>query len=88
MRGFQKIFNCKTSGIINLLLCSLLLAVYLLHDRFTGSIDRYFVLTYIYLFLSIIISTTILYYILKLLLYFFRYGRLIAYLVSSVFITL
>ncbi|MCL2155948.1 MAG: sulfatase-like hydrolase/transferase [Leptospirales bacterium] len=88
MWGIKKFFNCKISSFINLLLCSLLLAVYLLHDRFTGSIDRYLSLTYIYLFLSIIISTAILYYILKLFLSFFRHGRLIAYLVSSVSITL
>ncbi|MCL1865572.1 MAG: sulfatase-like hydrolase/transferase [Spirochaetes bacterium] len=88
MRRFKDFFNCKISAIINLLLWSLLLAVYLLYDRFNGSMDRYFILTYIYLFLSIIISTAILYCILKLFLAFFRYGGLIAYIISSVFITL
>ena len=88
MQQFKDFFNCKTSGIINLVLWSLILSVYLMHDRYTGSIDRYFTLTYTYLFLSIIISTAILYYIFKLFLYFFRYGRLAAYLIANVFITL
>ena len=88
MGRLKDFFDCRTNGIINLILWSFLLAVYLLSDRFNGSIDRYFILTYIYLFLSIIISTSILYYIFKLSLYFFRYGKLIAYMISSVFITL
>jgi len=87
MQRFKDFFYCKISGIINLVLWSILLTAYLLHDRFTG-MDRYFILTYIYLFVSIIISTAILYYVLKLFLCYFRYGRLAAYSISSVFITL
>ena len=88
MWEIRDFFYCKISGIINLLLWSLILSAYLLHDTFNGSLDGYFLLTYIYLALSIIISSAVLYYILKLFLFFLRYGILIAYTASSVFITL
>jgi len=87
-RGFKNFFYSDTAGIINLFLWSAIFTVYLLFDRYNGSIDADLILTYIYLFTSIIVLNTILFYILRFLLSFFKYGPMAAYLISNLLIAM
>jgi glucan phosphoethanolaminetransferase (alkaline phosphatase superfamily) len=81
-------FHSNTAGAINLFIWSALFTAYLLFDRYNGGIDGDFLLTYIYLFITIIILNALLFYILRFCLYYFRYGSMTAYLVSNLTVTM
>jgi len=89
MQGrFKSFFYSKAAGALNLVLWSAVFTVYLLYDRYNGGIDGNLLLTYIYLFASIIILNAFLFYILKFLLSRFRYGAIAAYLVSNILVSM
>lgn len=89
MQGrFRYFFYSKTAGVINLLFWTLLLSFYLLQDRYNGSIDGEILLTFMYLFASILILNALIFYLLRFLLSFFKYGPVIAYLVTNLLITM
>ncbi len=87
-RRFKSFFYSNTAGVINLFLWSSLFTVYLLYDRYNGSIDGDILLTYIYLFTSIIVLNAVLFFILRFLLSFFKYGPVAAYLISNLLVTM
>ncbi len=81
-------FYNKTAGVINLVLWSTALTIYLLSDRVSGGIDGSIFITYLYLFFSIIILNAFMFYILRFLLSSFKYGPVAAYLASNVIVTM
>jgi len=85
---FKKFFYSSTAGVLNLVLWSVLFTAYLLYDRYNGSIDGDLLLTYIYLFASIIILNALIFYVLRFLLSMFRYGAIAAYLISNLLVTM
>jgi len=87
-RGFKNFFCNNTAGVINLFLWSAVFTVYLLFDRYNGIIDGDLFLTYVYLFTSIIFLNALLFYILRFLLFNFKYGPAAAYLVSNLLVTM
>jgi len=89
MQGRLKyFFYSNIAGVLNLVLWSSVFTVYLLYDRYTGSIDGDLLLTYLYLFTSIIILNAFIFYILRFLLGFFRYGPITAYMISNLLVTM
>ena len=89
MQGrFKNFFYSNTAGVINLLIWSAIFTIYLLFDRYNGSVDRDLFLTYIYLLTSIIVLNALLFYILRFLFSIFKYGSTAAYLVSNIIITM
>jgi len=85
---FKKFFYSNTAGVLNLVLWSVLFTVYLLYDRYSGGIDGDLLLTYIYLFTSIIILNALIFYVLRFLLSIFRGGPVAAYLISNLLVTM
>ena len=89
MQGrFKKFFYSKTAGVINLFLWSALFTVYLLFDRYNGSVDGDLLLTYLYLFTSIIVLNAFIFYFLRFMLSFIRCGATCAYLISNLIVTM
>lgn len=83
----KTLHHVKTAGIINLILWSALLSAYLLFDKFTGKIDSDLAMVFTYLFVSIIILNAAVFFLLKSLLGFFRYGAMISYITANLVVT-
>lgn len=85
---FKKIFHSSAAGVINLFFWSALFTAYLMSDRYNGSFDGDLLLTCVYLFMTIVILNALLFYILRFMLSFFKYGPAAAYLVSNLLVTM
>ena len=79
--------HVKKSGIVNLMLWSALFSIYLVYDKYTGSMETDLVMVFIYLFASILLLNTLFFLILKFLLVQFRYGPEAAYVTSNIIVT-
>lgn len=86
--GIKRFFYNNTAGVINLVLWSILFTLYLVYDRYNGSIDGNIILTYIYLFISIIILNAFIFYVLRFLFSRFKSGSTVAYLISNLIVTM
>lgn len=86
--GIKRFFYNNTAGVINLIFWSILFTLYLVYDRYNGSIDGNITLTYIYLFFSIIILNAFIFYGLRFLFFRFKSGPIAAYLVSNLLVTM
>jgi len=87
-RGFKHFFYVTIPGIVNLVIWTVLFTLYLLSDRFSGGIDKDILLTFIYLFISIIIVNALIFYVLRFLFSFLRVGPVAAYLFSNLLVTM
>jgi len=85
---FKRFFYSNTAGVVNLLLWSIIFALYLVYDKYNGSIDGNLFLTYIYLFSTIMILNGFLFYILRFILSFFKSGPIAAYLISNLLVSM
>ncbi|HQO38885.1 MAG TPA: sulfatase-like hydrolase/transferase [Spirochaetota bacterium] len=87
IQRIETLTRVTKAGIINLLLWSGLFAVYLVYDKYTGSLDWDLVMVFIYLYASILLLNTLFFLILKFLLVQFRYGPEAAYVISNLLVT-
>lgn len=85
---FKEFFHIKIAGILNLFLWSVFFTVYLLYDKYNGSLNGDFFLAYIYLLVSIIIINYFIFVIFRFIFFFFRYGDTAAYLLSNLLVSL
>ncbi|HPS57450.1 MAG TPA: sulfatase-like hydrolase/transferase [Spirochaetota bacterium] len=79
--------HVKKAGIVNLLLWSALFSIYLVYDKYTGTMETDLVMVFIYLFASILLLNTLFFLMLKFLLVQFRYGSEAAFVISNIIVT-
>ncbi len=84
LRGF---FYVNIAGFINLALWSALLTVYILIDRYNGSLNSELVLTGVYIFTSMIFLNTALFFIFKSIFFSYRKGPMVSYILSNLIVT-
>lgn len=84
----KRFFHFNMAGLLNLVFWSVFFAIYLLYDKYNGTLDGDLFLTYIYLLFSIIFLNYFIFIILRFALVFYRHGETAAYLVSNLLVTL
>lgn len=87
LQSIKKILDFRTSGVINLLLWSLLFTLYLLYDKYDGSLNNGLVMMYVYLLVSIIILNCIFFIVLRFIFSFYHHGRAVSYLAANLAVT-
>lgn len=83
----KRLHHIKTAGIINLLLWSVIFSIYLVIDRYNGSIDANLAMIFVYLFVSILLANALFFFLLKLIFGYFRYGAAVSYVAANVLVT-
>lgn len=83
----KKLHHVKTAGVINLILWSVLLSLYLIADKYTGTLDSDLVMVFTYLFVSIIILNAAIFFLLKSIFGYLRYGAVASYVTANLLVT-
>jgi hypothetical protein len=84
----QNISKLKLSGVINVLFWSLVLSFFIIKDSELLKWDKEYVMLYAYIFLSIVFLNSLFYYGFRLVLWRFKWGTLVSYLVSNLLVSI
>ncbi|MFA5518629.1 MAG: sulfatase-like hydrolase/transferase [Spirochaetota bacterium] len=82
------IFKIKAAGLMNLFLWSAIISFFIMQDKSGGGINREFVFTFIYIFVSMIVLNALLYFLFRFVTGYFKNSALVSYLISNIIVSL